>query len=104
MIKGYDSIGMKIYPLEITSDAKGNVLRVLLNNYETWEVKGSCIRCGKCCERNVCQSYDHEVLNGIRIAKCSSQWSKSWQCKMFPTEPYNKKELPEGCGYFWEKI
>jgi hypothetical protein len=95
---------MKVYPLEIVSDAKGSVLRVLLNNGETWAVKGECLRCGKCCERGTCLSYKHEILNEKYVAKCEAQWSKPWQCKMFPTNPYDKRELIEGCGYSWEKI
>jgi len=95
---------MKIYPLRISIDSKGNVLEVELNNGERWKVKGECLRCGKCCERGVCQSYDHEVLNGKVVAKCSAQWGKPWQCKIFPTNPYDEKERPEGCGYNWEKI
>lgn len=97
---------MKTYPIEIVSDAKGNVLRVRLNNGEKWLVIGKCDRCGKCCERGTCGAFGYEILNGIKTARCDAQvhGRKPWQCKIFPTNPYDEKERPEGCNYTWEKI
>jgi len=95
---------MKVYPLRITIDQKGNVLDVGLNNEETWILEGECSRCGKCCERGKCESYAREILNGIDIAKCEAQWSKPWQCRVYPTNPYDGKEMVEDCGYSWRRI
>ncbi len=99
---------MEIYPLEIVSDAKGNVIRVLLSNGEAWKLNGKCLRCGECCHSNRggCESFEHEILNGVEVAKCNArtQWAKPWQCKIYPTNPYDPKEQFETCGYSWEKI
>lgn len=96
---------MQFYPVKVILGCKGSqvwVEEVELNNGEIWRVEGECSRCGKCCERGICQSYDHEVLNGKRIAKCNAQWSKPWQCKIYPMNPY--EDLTEGCTYKWRKI
>lgn len=95
---------MRVYPLEIVSDAKGNVLRVLLNNGETWQLKGKCLRCGNCCKKRTCEHYSREILNGINVATCVAQLKgiKPWFCQIYPDNPMVK--LIDGCGYSWEKI
>lgn len=94
---------MEIYPTEIVSDAKGNVLRVLLSNGETWLLKGKCLRCGKCGNPD-CQYWEYEMLNGKRVVKCNAQLHgiKPWACQTYPRNPL--AQLDEGCGYYWEKI
>lgn len=95
---------MNPYPLEIASDQKGNVIWVRLNNNEVWELRGECLRCGQCCSGNGCKSYSTEILNGIEVGKCLENWAKPWQCKIFPTNPYDLKEKFDNCGYSWERI
>ena len=96
---------MKVYPIRVILGCRGSevwVEKVGLNNGEVWQIKGECSRCGKCCMRGVCQSLDFESLNGKKVAKCTSQWSKPWLCKIYPMNPY--EELWDTCTYKWEKI
>ena len=68
---------------------------------------GSCRRCGVCCAalKTPCVNFGYEVIDGVKLAKCDRQWTKSWQCKFWPRDPTSREEgdkTPVGCGFSWE--
>ena len=65
-----------------------------------WRVLGSCLRCGKCCLAD-CADLNNEVLDGVKKAKCVSQFYKPFMCAMYPYNP--DAPLKDGCGFKWEK-
>ena len=79
------------------------VVRAQDQSGEWWELHGKCLRCGKCCKEGAhCGgSFKWENVDDQRIAVCTAQWSKPWQCMLSPCDPGEK--LEDGCGYRWQK-
>lgn len=64
-------------------------------------LKGKCKRCGQCCAIQQCEYLKYETVNKIKQAVCMIYHKRPVGCALWPMK---EDRLPEGCGFWWEKI
>jgi len=64
-------------------------------------LKGSCLRCGACCECRKCEHLKYETLDGKKRASCSIYMSRPVGCAIWPMRD---SVIPNNCGFSWGDI